>query len=396
VSLDRDRANRADPAHLTFVREVFEDREFVNYLALEKLGVGVDVVVSRDRGGRYEGSGVGFPVTRLRRVSGVPVTERLRARVRTTLVERFDVDRLIGLESAIRDRRVVCVNETHLPTSAQVCRLRRRRTDLRVVTVCHENIPFRYDADPLAARRKDAVLESTDVFVALTPPGRDALVLEGVAPDRVLLQPLGVDAEKFHPCRRDPALRASWGVEPGEPVVMFVGRLLQEKGGAELLRAAAKIREERFQLVFVGSGSEELRLRRMVSALKLEDHVRFVPWASSAEIPRFVASADVFALPSLRTPYWEEQLGYALIEAMASGVPILSTSSPSIEYVVGDSGILVAAYDNDALADGLRLLVTDALRRSKLGAAGRARVEAELNTTAVAERYASLVATLQP
>ncbi|MCU1456282.1 MAG: hypothetical protein JWL73_374, partial [Actinomycetia bacterium] len=54
--------------HLTFVRDVIEDRELVNYLALPELGVSVDLVVSRQDAGPYEGTGVGFPLTRLRRV----------------------------------------------------------------------------------------------------------------------------------------------------------------------------------------------------------------------------------------------------------------------------------------------------------------------------------------
>ena len=89
-------------------------------------------------------------------------------------------------------------------------------------------------------------------------------------------------------------------------------------------------------------------------------------------------------MPSLPTPYWEEQLGFSLIEAMASEVAVLSTRSGSIPFVVGDAGVLVGAYDVDALQTGLEELVRDPARRSELGALGRARVERDLNIEAAA------------
>ena len=173
--------------------------------------------------------------------------------------------------------------------------------------------------------------------------------------------------------------------------MLFAGRLIQEKGLANLVEAAAGLRDEAFRVVFVGSGSEKSRLERIVAKLGIGARVTFAPWSDSTEIPRVMASADVFAMPSLPTPYWEEQLGFSLIEAMASSVPVLSTRSGSIPFVVGAGGLLVDAYDVPGLGDALAALVSDPGRRAELGAAGRTRVETDLNTLTAASRLRQIM-----
>jgi glycosyltransferase involved in cell wall biosynthesis len=348
-------------------------------------------IVTTTTSGPYPSTGLGLPVVRLRALSEL-LGPNLVARRLSRRVERWvDPQKILGLDKAISDSDVVCVNETHLASSAQVCLLKKRRSSLRVCVVCYENIPFRYEDDRLLAERKDRVRELADCFIAVTPQAHDALTTEGVASNRVVLQPYGVDCREFTPELRDARLRQNWGARPHDCVVLYAGRLIQEKGIANLLRACAPLGDRNLRIVFVGEGAERPRLVRIAEQLGLEGVVTFLPWAARHEMPRIMASADVFAMPSLPTPYWEEQLGFSLLEAMASSLPILSTRSGSIEFVVDDAGLLVSPYEVGSLSDALDRLARDPRYRTMLGIAGRRRVESELNTSVVADRLRLLL-----
>jgi len=372
------------------VRELLEDREIANFVPLAQLGYTVRLITTSESG-PYDASGLGVPVTRLHRardyIGPAPVGRRI-TRYSSPYV---DFEALVGLEKALRQATHVCVNETHNVSSAQACRLAARRPHMRVVTVCYENIPFRYEDNAVFRARKAFVRDHSDLLVALTPAAATALRIEGVPPHKIVVQPYGVDPERFSASKRTPALHGASEAGPDDVVVLFAGRLIQEKGLTNLLLATSNIQHLPVQVVIVGSGPELPRLERAADALRLRKRVTFLPWMTHAEMPALMASADIFAMPSLPTPYWEEQLGFSLIEAMASGVPIISTDSGAIPFVVGEAGILVPPYDVNALSAAVARLINDADLRKRMGDAGRARVEAKLNIHSVARAFAQIL-----
>jgi len=302
---------------------------------------------------------------------------------------RVDVERVLGLSRLVAHAGVVVVNETHMTSSAQVCELRRARPNMRVVTVCYENIPFRYEDVDSLHRRKDLVRRLTDCFVALTPEARAALVEEGVDSARVVVQPYGVDVSRFGAQHRSAGIRRRWGADTDDVVVLFTGRLLREKGLTELVRAVGRLHDPRIRLVMVGSGPEARRLDLAAASMRVP--LLRESWVDQSEIPAILASADVFALPSLPTPYWEEQLGFSAIEAMATGLPVVGVASGSIPFVVGQGGVLAAPYDVPGLARALSSLVASPSARESIGATARRRAAEVLNTEVVAERLRSLL-----
>jgi glycosyltransferase involved in cell wall biosynthesis len=376
---------------IVLVREELEDRDLANWLPLARRGFDVSVVATR-ASPTYAGTGLGLPVTRARRVGDLCGPGPVARRAERSLSRVVDPGRAFGLRRSLRAADVVCVQETHIGVSAQVAARATRGPGPLVVAFCYENVPFRYEDDPVVARRKDVVRRRGHRFIAGSPGARDALCTEGVDPGRIEVQPFGVDAGRFSPTRRDPTLRGRWGAADDDVVVLFAGRLLREKGLVELLVAFGDLDRAGLRLVLVGDGPEEHRLRRAVAALGLERRVTFAGWQSWDDMPRVMASADVFAMPSLPTPYWEEQLGFSLVEAMASGVPVVSTASGAIPFVVGErAGLFSVPYDRASLRDALCSLVSDVDLRARLGAAARRKVETELNTEVVADRLASLI-----
>ena len=131
----------------------------------------------------------------------------------------------------------------------------------------------RESVDRLAAR-KATVRANTDLFIALTPEAKHALMVEGVAERRIRLQPYGVDPARFVGELRSATVRTRWGAGDDDVVLLFLGRLVQEKGLVHLLRAVAEVDDEHLVPVVVGQGPEGKRLDRVVSALGLKRFVR--------------------------------------------------------------------------------------------------------------------------
>lgn len=177
----------------------------------------------------------------------------------------------------------------------------------------------------------------------------------------------GVDTDAFAPSAQG----------PGAPLrVLFVGRMVEEKGPDVLLRAAARIDRTDVEYLLVGSAGfdadaaltpYENSLRRL--AADVRSHVEFRPFVDRAGLPSVLRSADVFAAPSR----WPEPSGLTLGEAMASGLAVVTTRTGGIPSVVGDAALLVTPDSPDELADALRRLVDDAAFRHAQASAARKR-----------------------
>jgi teichuronic acid biosynthesis glycosyltransferase TuaC len=185
--------------------------------------------------------------------------------------------------------------------------------------------------------------------------GRVAVRDYGAAADRVRAIPNGCDATIFHPGDRA-AARAALGVGADEKVVLYVGRLVPEKGLRELCEAARTLAANRPELrvVLVGEGPMQAELESLIAA-EPKLPLRLAGSQSPIDVARWMTASDLVTLPS-----YSEGHPNVLVEALACGRPVVATPVGGIPEVVdGASGILVPARDSSALADGL----VDALAR---------------------------------
>jgi alpha-maltose-1-phosphate synthase len=359
-----------------------EDLEARELLMFDRL-VQARLIRARAIGARattpYGTDGLALPVQTLpslgATLSRLPMGRSLAARIEATAGR--PVGHLIGFDRAMDPRvQVINARETFQPSTQVALRYRLAHPAVRLVVSVFENIPFRYDESPALAGVKEEVRAGADLFVANSPEAKFALATEGVDEERILVIPPGVDTDLFSPGDRSARIRAGWGVTDEQPVILYAGRLLREKGLTELLLALEPVLEPDGRtgvLVIHGAGPEEPRLRRAVEALGLRRAVRFSSWTETRDMPLVYRSADVVVLPSLPTPYWLEQFGYNLAEAMGCGCAILSTRSGSIPSTVGDAAVLVAPYDRDELGTEARRLLDRPDLRSALGDAARRR-----------------------
>jgi len=177
----------------------------------------------------------------------------------------------------------------------------------------------------------------------------------GLVGKPVSVIPLGVDEERF--------AAAEPSSLPGipRPRVGFIGRLEPVKG-LDVLLDALQVLTTSASLVIAGEGSEKGRLMPRLKALG----VHVLPPVSYDNMPAVLKGLDVLVLPSVTIlPLHREQFGRVLVEAMASGVPVVGSSSGAIPEVIGDAGLIVPERDSGALAQAIdRVLTEPGLRRA--------------------------------
>jgi glycosyltransferase involved in cell wall biosynthesis len=338
----------------------------------EPLVSSYDLVGIGARNGSYDLGSTRMPVVRLRPAGRGRIARRI-------LGDRSS--RLLGLERNLLGYAVVHSAETFLPISEQAARAQ-AQGKFKLVLTCWENIPFLYEDNPRVAARKQVVRDTTDLFLAVTDGARQALLLENVPSEQIIVQPVGVDRRVFRPTDRDEAFLHKWAVPEGWTTVLYCGRLIREKGVLDLARAMVRL--PRTVLILAGDGPERRRLEAAAVALGVHSQLRFVGGVAYGEMPGLYSAADVLCLPSVSTPYWQEQFGMVLVEALACGVPVVTTATGSIPEVVGDAAVLVPAYAPDELAGALARLLGDRPRRTELVESGLQRVAERYDAAKVA------------
>ena len=198
--------------------------------------------------------------------------------------------------------------------------------------------------------------------------------------------PLGVDTQRFRPsssARGVVRRRPGWG-DVGPPVVGFLGRFVPEKG-LDLLTTALDGLRTPWRALLVGAGPMEPQLRAWAG--RHGDAVRVCTDVTHDQVPPYLAAMDVMASPSQTTRHWREQFGRMLVEAFATGLPVVGSDSGEIPHVLGATGVVVPERDSGAWSEELGKIIDNQSHRLRLGEEGRARALAEFAWPVVAELH---------
>ena len=217
-----------------------------------------------------------------------------------------------------------------------------------------------------------ALARITTRLVAVSPSVRDDLLGMKIGrPDRFSVIRLGLDLEPFLEAERFRGeLRRELQIPDGNPLVGIVGRLVPVKAHDQFLAAAGRVAAATAaQFVIAGDGELREPLQARAKEMGLADRVHFLGWR--ADLRRIYADLDVVVLSSIN-----EGSPVALIEAMASGRPVVATRVGGVADVVSDgvTGLLVPPGDEAILSDAVLSLLADDHRRAAMGRAGRALV----------------------
>lgn len=228
------------------------------------------------------------------------------------------------------------------------------------------------------------------IAAAVTPsePMRAACLAAGWPAAHLRVIPNGVDTSRFKPTADRPSLRAQLGLPAAGPLVVYIGRLVEEKGVFTLVRAAAQLHRQGqpFHLAMIGSAPEGQR--EALAALAKEAGLG--PEIFSLREPThrpedYYAAADVVVVPS----EWAEPFGLAVIEAMASGAALVVSDAGILPQIVGpgQAGGVFPRGDVGALAERLRFILSNDTVRADWAASGLARVRASYDLRRCGDAY---------
>src|SRR5258707_3982185 len=238
---------------------------------------------------------------------------------------------------------------------------------------------FRY---PLLRR---TLAREGNLFLCASTFIRQKLLETGFPESRTHTHYIGVDCRSIRP-------RAE---SEETPLILHVARLVEVKGTRYLLRAFATVarKYDRVQLLIIGDGPLRRQLHALTASLGMRDRVEFLGAVPHVAVLSWMRKATMLVLPGIRTATGrEEGLGMVLLEAAATGLPIVGSRVGGIPECIleGKTGFLVPERDEDALARRMAELLEDPVRRHRMGAAGRALVEDRFDIdrqTAVLENF---------
>lgn len=245
-----------------------------------------------------------------------------------------------------------------------------------MVSTKHNDDPFRTGAfryaERLLSRRAAKVIAITSALA------RFNVARVGLPPAKVVVVPYGLDEPP-------PATGSPLPVPDDVPLVLAVGRLVEQKGHETAVRAIAELAQQDAVLAVLGDGAEREPLRALAEELGVG--TRVVLPGNVQNVGDWLRRADVFVHPAR----WEG-FGLVLLEAMLCSLPIVATNVSSVPEIVVDgvTGTVVAHGDHASLADGLERLLGDEPTRTRMGLAGRERARSGFSVARMAEATAAV------
>jgi glycosyltransferase involved in cell wall biosynthesis len=265
---------------------------------------------------------------------------------------------------------------------------------LKHVFFTWQNVPYKKRLNGLKLKITEHIIKKTikNSVGAICGNHKAAEILKTYASPnfKILIAPIsGVDTEKFKPGIVSD-FRQKNNLED-KIVLTFAGVFDNRKGIKTLLEAfAAALKEvNNLHLVMIGAGPLESSIQDFIDQNKLQSFTTLIPWLPNDQLPGVFSASDIFIHPSEPFGGWEEQFGYSMAEASASGLPVITTKAGSIGEIVldGTTGVLIEPQRPDRLKGAITELVKDIELRKKMGHAGRRHIEENFSHRVIANKF---------
>lgn len=303
-----------------------------------------------------------------------PAAERLEQRgVEPIFLGRskWDPRAMQDVARLVHERDIQLVH-LHSEKSLILGRLVARRRGIPAVVHIHDAIALKPGMRAVQRR----LAQRTDAAVLITEQLRDYALSEHRLPaERIHVVEYGMDLEPYRHTPDDARrrLREEFALDPEAPVIGLVGRVNRDKGQLEMIQAMARIHAHRpdARLLIVGDGPGMSECQHAAAEFGVEDAVIFT--GQRHDIPALLAGMDLATMPSM----WVEGFGYAALEAIAAGVPVVAFRSGGIPNIVlhEQTGLLVEHGNVTALAEAVIELLDDPARRAAFARAGQAHAQ---------------------
>jgi len=220
------------------------------------------------------------------------------------------------------------------------------------------------------------MFDKGDLFIALSAYMRKKLIDSGCKEEIIIKHPLGINPAEF-------IFRERINVSRAPVRILTVARLTEKKGLRYSIRAFAEILKfYNVEYLIVGDGVLRDKTKKLITDLRIEDNVKMTGWCNKEELKNVFNKADIFILTSVTTSNgYQEGTPTVLLEAMSSGLPVISTYHAGIPEQVqdGKSGFLVPERNVNALVEKIKYLIEHSDTWPKMGRTGKKYVEENYN-----------------
>ena len=314
------------------------------------------------------------------------------ADINSSKYSKYIFNRLIGdnqvlfrLDKTVQKHNILHTADPHYYYSYQLAKIKNNRP---LISTYWETIPFNNEKMQKKKLIKNFTMNNTDLFICHTQKAKRCIETEGYSNKRIKVIPLGVDLNRFKVRKnKDSKIKT----------ILYVGRLVEEKGVLDLYEAfkiSVKSSTNKLRLIFVGNGPLKNIIYQKSKKDGLNEIVQ-ITQKSYDSIHKTYNKADIFVLPSRKTKTWEEQYGMVLIEALASGLPVIAYDTGAITEVLDGKGILVDEGNIDKLSEKIIYLVNNKEKAIRIGLEGRKLAENKYNCinyqTKITNIYQSLI-----
>jgi len=243
---------------------------------------------------------------------------------------------------------IIHLHEPFIPMLCLSMLLESRAINVGTFHACHDHSNVYWLGQPLM-RKLGHRLHGK---IAVSQPALD--YISKYLPGEYRIIPNGVDTRHY---RREGPVREEF--KDGKLNILFVGRLEERKGVSDLIRACTLVKKEypNFRLIITGPGLKLRYYYQMLAQAMLGDQAVFTMYVPFDQLPQYYRTADIFCAPASGG----ESFGIVLLEAMASGTPVVATSIPGYASVIthGQNGLLAKPQDERSIADALLTLIHD-------------------------------------
>ena len=251
------------------------------------------------------------------------------------------------------------------------------------------SLPFR-----LFLGFRNAILKNADAFSAISSEIASEFTTSGILPEKIYLIPNSVDTQRFIPIKpvEKKSLREKLGLSQNTKIAIYTGRLVSYKGLPLLLKVWNNIRHkhENVLLVLAGTGGLDIHncevdLKEYVKNNELENFVRFT--GAVQNVHEYLQASDIFVFPTENDAFPS-----SIVEAMACGLPVITTPVGAIKNIVtdGETGMLIQPSSFEQLYKVLDVMFSDSTLASRLGTSASQDVQYKYSTKSVTEKYQAL------
>ena len=302
-------------------------------------------------------------------------------------IPSFLLSQLRNAESIVKKEKINLLHAHWMIPQGLIGAMLKKKYKIPMLVTIHGSDLFPLKNRFFKAMQK-SILGNADIITVNSETAKNELLSRFPhLKSKIRIIPMGIDTTVFRP-------EKAKHLKYKSKIILFVGRLNEQKGVQYLIKAMPKItaKTKNAKLLIIGEGDYGKELENIAKAHNTEELIEFLGSKTQAEIAGYCNIADVFVLPSATTKLGTESFGLVLAEAMACGTPVIGSSSGGIKNIIknGKNGLVFEEKNPDDLAEKVSKVLNDAKLKKRLSKNGLKYARQNYDWNKISKKFSSL------